>query len=78
MRPEVNYDHCKLCWWVCSTLCPDSAISVEDNKPVIDYDHCKGCLICVSVCPPHAIEALPEYQAQARDSSAQASGDARE
>ena len=78
MRPEVNYDHCKHCWWVCSTLCPDSAISVEDNKPVIDYDHCKGCLICVSVCPPHAIEALPEYQAQARDSSAQATGDARE
>lgn len=67
MRPEVNYDHCKQCWWVCSTLCPDSAISVEDNKPVIDYDHCKGCLICVSVCPPHAIEALPEYQAQARE-----------
>ena len=69
MRPEVNYEHCRECWWVCSTLCPDSAISVEDNKPVIDYDHCKGCLICASVCPPHAIEALPEYQAQAREAS---------
>ncbi len=67
MRPEVNYDHCKSCWWVCSTLCPDSAIAVQDNRPVIDYDHCKGCLVCVGVCPPHAIEALPEYQAQARD-----------
>jgi pyruvate ferredoxin oxidoreductase gamma subunit len=45
---------------VCSTLCPDSAIRVEDGRPVIDYDHCKGCLICVAVCPPHAIRAEPE------------------
>lgn len=70
MRPEVNYQHCKQCWWVCSTLCPDSAIAVVDNKPVIDYDHCKGCLVCVGVCPPHAIEALPECEAQARDTAA--------
>ncbi len=69
MRPEIDYASCKHCWWVCSTLCPDSAISVVENKPVIDYDHCKGCLVCVGVCPPHAIEALPEYQAQARETA---------
>ncbi len=69
MRPEVNYEHCKKCWWICSTLCPDSAISVENNSPVIDYDHCKGCLICASVCPPHAIEMLPEHQAQQREAN---------
>lgn len=78
MRPVVDYDHCRQCWWVCSTLCPDSAISVEDNLPQIDYDHCKGCLVCVGVCPPHAIEALPEYEAQAREREADGPGVARD
>jgi len=64
MRPVIDYDRCNKCWWVCSTLCPDSAITVEQDTPVIDYDHCKGCMICVGVCPPHAIEAIPEYLAQ--------------
>jgi pyruvate ferredoxin oxidoreductase gamma subunit len=61
MRPEIDYARCKRCVWVCSTLCPDSAIRVRaDGAPEIDYDHCKGCMICVAVCPPHAIAALPE------------------
>ncbi len=68
MRPVVDYDHCNRCWWVCSTFCPDGAIAVtEEGQPQIDYDHCKGCLICVTQCPPHAIEAIPEYLAVARD-----------
>ena len=58
MRPVIDYDHCNRCWWVCSTFCPDSAITVDaDQRPVIDYDHCKGCMICVAKCPPHAITA---------------------
>ncbi|OOZ35798.1 2-oxoacid:acceptor oxidoreductase family protein [Solemya velesiana gill symbiont] len=62
MRPEVDYERCNRCWWVCSTFCPDSAIDVdEEGYPHIDYNHCKGCLICVAQCPPHAIEALPEH-----------------
>ena len=28
LRPVIDYDHCKHCWWVCSTYCPDSAIKV--------------------------------------------------
>ena len=63
MRPIIDYDLCKGCWWVCSTFCPDGAINVKDNLPEIDYDHCKGCLVCVAQCPPHAIEAIPETQA---------------
>ena len=63
MRPDINYDLCKKCWWVCSTFCPDGAINVENDLPIIDYDHCKGCLVCVAQCPPHAIEAIPESQA---------------
>jgi pyruvate ferredoxin oxidoreductase gamma subunit len=72
MRPVIDYDHCKKCWWVCSTLCPDSAIEVKDDTPIIDYDHCKGCMVCVGVCPPHAIQGIPEYLAQQDDSAAAA------
>lgn len=69
LRPVIDYDRCGKCWWVCSTLCPDSAIKVSDGAPAIDYDHCKGCMICVGVCPPHAIDSVPEYQAQQADSA---------
>ena len=67
LRPVIDYDRCNRCWWVCSTFCPDGAIAVEDTTPVIDYDHCKGCMVCVAQCPPHAIEAIPEQQAQQQE-----------
>lgn len=61
LRPVIDYDLCRRCSWVCGTYCPDSAIHVDPmGGPVIDYDHCKGCMVCVSVCPPHAIHAVPE------------------
>ena len=66
LRPVIDYARCSGCWWVCSTYCPDGAIKVTaDQLPDIDYDHCKGCMVCVAVCPPHAIEAVPEHLAQA-------------
>jgi len=74
IRPVIDYDYCKHCWWVCSTLCPDSAIAVNADIPVIDYDHCKGCMICVSVCPPHAIGGIPEYLAQQQEDGEAAAG----
>jgi len=65
LRPVIDYERCSGCWWVCSTFCPDSAIAVDaQGRPVIDYDHCKGCMVCVAQCPPHAIEAVSEEQAQ--------------
>lgn len=64
MRPVIEYDKCRQCWWVCSTFCPDSAISVTKNRFTrIDYDHCKGCMVCVMQCPSHAIVAIPEKEA---------------
>lgn len=61
VRPVIDYDHCKRCTWICSTLCPDSTISVNaEGFPQIDYEHCKGCLICMANCPSHAIRAVPE------------------
>jgi pyruvate ferredoxin oxidoreductase gamma subunit len=71
MRPVIDYDHCSRCSWVCSTFCPDSAIRVlADGRPEIDYDHCKGCLVCVAVCPPHAIRAIPEQEAREKEGAA--------
>ncbi len=66
MRPVIDYGQCNRCWWVCSTFCPDSAISVdEQGTPHIDYEHCKGCMICVAQCPSHAIQIIPEHAASA-------------
>jgi pyruvate ferredoxin oxidoreductase gamma subunit len=69
LRPVIDHERCNRCWWVCSTFCPDSAISIDgEGYPQIDYDHCKGCLICVAKCPPHAIAAIPEQSAQEEES----------
>lgn len=60
-RPIVDLELCRRCTWVCSTFCPDSVIQVSPQGwPTIDYEHCKGCLICVVVCPAHAIAAVTE------------------
>jgi pyruvate ferredoxin oxidoreductase gamma subunit len=68
MRPVIDRDRCKGCWWVCSTYCPDDCISVtDDSRPLIDYNTCKGCMICVAQCPPHAIAAVPETEAAAEE-----------
>jgi pyruvate ferredoxin oxidoreductase gamma subunit len=69
IRPVIDYDRCHRCTWVCSTLCPDSAIAVDAaGAPRIDLDHCKGCMICVAVCPTHAIETIPEGEAKHAES----------
>jgi pyruvate ferredoxin oxidoreductase gamma subunit len=64
MRPVLDREACHRCTWVCTTFCPDGAIAAgPDGFPQIDLDHCKGCLVCVAVCAPHAIRAVPEAQA---------------
>ena len=64
LRPVVDRDHCHRCHWVCTTFCPDGAISAGPEVfPHFDLDHCKGCLVCVAVCPSHAILAVPEREA---------------
>ncbi len=69
VRPEIDYSHCRRCAWICSTLCPDSTISVDaEGYPQIDYEHCKGCLICMANCPAHAIRAIPEHEAAGGES----------
>ncbi len=64
VRPVIDHERCKGCWWICSTFCPDSAIKVEDGIPRIDYDHCKGCMICMVHCSAHAISLVKEHEAE--------------
>ena len=73
MRPVIDREVCRGCSWVCSTFCPDGAIGVDAaGAPQIDYDHCKGCLVCVAVCPPHAIRAVPERDAAGEGAAGEA------
>lgn len=70
VRPEIDTARCRNCWWICSTLCPDSCIEVDaSGAPHIDLDHCKGCGVCAAVCPPHAISLTLETEAAARDAA---------
>ncbi len=63
-RPVVDPVRCRGCIWICSTFCPDSVISSGEGRPLIDYEHCKGCMVCMAVCPNHAIEMIPEKSAE--------------
>ena len=68
LRPVIDPARCNHCHWVCVSSCPDSAIRADaDGAPVIDLDHCKGCMLCVAQCPPHAIAAVSETEALARE-----------
>ncbi len=67
VRPQIDYNRCNHCWWLCSSFCPDGAIDVVNNKPQIDYIHCKGCMICLAQCPPHAIEGVPEFVGRGKE-----------
>ena len=70
LRPVIDHDRCHRCSWICGTFCPDGAIHADPSgAPRIDYDHCKGCLVCVAVCPPHAIRAIPERDAARADAA---------
>lgn len=40
---------------LCSEVCPDNFITMEDNKPVWMEGHCDLCLSCLHHCPQHAI-----------------------
>jgi pyruvate ferredoxin oxidoreductase gamma subunit len=60
-RPELDRARCHHCHWICSTFCPDGVIAADaDGTPAIDFEHCKGCLVCVAVCPHHALDVVPE------------------
>jgi len=75
LRPVIDYDLC-----IAAPGCAARFVRTAPFRcaptapPQIDYDHCKGCLICVTVCPPHAIRAVPEREAQQAEEMKGATG----
>jgi pyruvate ferredoxin oxidoreductase gamma subunit len=58
-RPVVDLARCNGCS-LCSQVCPDGCLFIENKRAVVDYDYCKGCGICANECPPDAIAMLAE------------------
>ena len=58
-RPVLDMELCKACGQ-CESVCPDSAVLVENEVYIIDYDYCKGCGLCAYECPADAIEMVKE------------------
>jgi len=55
--PVVDHKKCNHCR-MCRLLCPDLAMTLNEEKGQIqiDLDFCKGCGICVAFCPKEAIK----------------------
>ncbi len=49
----------------CAAACPFDAISVQNGVAVVDRSKCRACSKCVSACPKHLIELLPDKAAYA-------------
>ncbi|MEG1394301.1 MAG: 4Fe-4S binding protein [Clostridia bacterium] len=41
---------------ICAKVCPNGAITMENNLPKFDYSKCKGCMLCLEKCPRHIIK----------------------
>ncbi len=53
----VNKDLCSKCG-ICASMCPHSAIIIEEDGAKVDSAFCRGCGLCMSVCPNHAIQLI--------------------
>lgn len=52
---KVNPEECLGCE-ACLSACPNSAITMVDEKAVIDQNLCDACLTCIDACPAEAIK----------------------
>ena len=50
----------------CSVVCPEDAISIDEERrvAVVDTDKCIGCGLCVKECPQNMIEIVPAAMPQ--------------
>ncbi len=49
----------------CERACPFDAIHVIDGVAVVDREQCRACKKCISACPRHLIELVPDKAAYA-------------
>ena len=41
---------------LCKKICPNDAITIEQNRAIIDYSKCDNCGLCATVCPKKLIK----------------------
>ncbi len=61
----------------CINVCPNQAISSQNNKIAINHDLCSDCLACASICPSGAISGKPWDSDAIGESLAAFASDAR-
>ena len=49
---------------LCAKVCPNGAITMENNLPHIDYSKCEGCGLCADKCPAKCIKKLENQEAE--------------
>lgn len=49
-----DLDECTGCQ-MCMDICPQDAVSMQDDEPQLDAQKCDGCGLCVEECPAGAI-----------------------
>ncbi len=54
LSPVVHLENCIGCG-KCKSICPVSAITLENKKAVVDVSKCIGCASCLEVCPTSAM-----------------------
>ena len=50
---------------LCKKICPNGAITIDQNLATIDYSKCSGCGLCANVCPKHLITVNKAYSPEA-------------
>ena len=53
---QINKEICDICG-TCSSVCPQSAITVKEFEVLLDNEKCIKCNICTKVCPAQAISS---------------------
>lgn len=60
---NIDEERCNGCG-ECVSICPLSAISLQDDKAFIDSVLCNGCEACLSVCPLGAVLSIEVLDAE--------------
>ncbi len=57
MKVVVDEKRCFACG-TCLAVCPQTAITLDENHASIDEEKCKQCMLCKKACPAKAIKVI--------------------